>query len=310
MTTNSDQSKKQQHNANKFAWLDQVCADRRVPSGAFRVAYAIAQFWWNDKTEIFPGEIALAKATGRTRGNIGAMVAKLEELGYLHVTPGSKGRGHSNRYRPILKNHYEEGIGEAEALDRRDEENAKPTRHFTGRENARHLENPENAKPTRHFDDAENAKCTKHFAEAENAKCTEHKMPSALTENAKCIGMNRYEETLEEGISTLESVRSTQTLYEEEEDHRPVIGTTSDDADDGDSAALAAVNASFDMDDDDDADYDPADDLDPAIKQKLLEAAKQDQLAFEAYLREQPERTASPPIAPRIAAPVPASQNE
>jgi hypothetical protein len=86
-----------------FEWLDQVALDRNLPASAFKVAYAIAQCLNEDSGEAFPGSDTIARRIGMSQATVIAMVRQLKTNGHLGVEPGRPGRGHSNRYRKIVK---------------------------------------------------------------------------------------------------------------------------------------------------------------------------------------------------------------
>jgi hypothetical protein len=86
-----------------FVWLDQVVGDEDLPSSAFKVAYVIAQCINEETGEGFPGTGTIAARIGMSQPTVIAMVRQLQVSGHLGVDPGRAGRGHSNRYRMIVK---------------------------------------------------------------------------------------------------------------------------------------------------------------------------------------------------------------
>jgi hypothetical protein len=86
-----------------FVWLDQVVGDKDLPSSAFKVAYVIAQSINEETGEGFPGTKKIAARIAMSQPTVIAMVRQLQVSGHLGVLPGRAGRGHSNRYRMIVK---------------------------------------------------------------------------------------------------------------------------------------------------------------------------------------------------------------
>jgi hypothetical protein len=92
-----------QHTRFMFRWLGGIMPDKEVPSSAFEVAYAIGQYLNRETGEAFPSTDTIARDTGLSQSTVRDAVALLHNLGHLHVTWGSRGRGHPNKYRPIIK---------------------------------------------------------------------------------------------------------------------------------------------------------------------------------------------------------------
>ena len=86
-----------------FEWLDQVALDKSLPASAFKVAYVIAQHLNEESGEAFPGSDRIASKIAMSQATVIAMVRQLQTNGHLGVDPGRAGRGHSNRYRLIVK---------------------------------------------------------------------------------------------------------------------------------------------------------------------------------------------------------------
>jgi helix-turn-helix protein len=82
-----------------FASLDVIVADKELPSAAFGVAYVIAQHLNKETNEAFPGTDVIAEEAGLAQSTVRAMVDKLAERGHYAVEFGSRGSGHSNKYR-------------------------------------------------------------------------------------------------------------------------------------------------------------------------------------------------------------------
>jgi hypothetical protein len=92
-----------QHTRRVFVWLDQVALDKNLPASAFKVAYVIAQHLNEESGEAFPGSDRIASNIAMSQATVIAMVRQLQKNGHLGVDPGCAGRGHSNRYRMIVK---------------------------------------------------------------------------------------------------------------------------------------------------------------------------------------------------------------
>jgi hypothetical protein len=105
----------------KFDWLDQVARDRDLSAEAFRLAYILASKHLNRRTgDAWPGQATLAETLGlASPRSIKHLIDQLAERGHLRVTVG-RGRGHSNRYAPVMQaaSAEEEGasVPEAEPL--------------------------------------------------------------------------------------------------------------------------------------------------------------------------------------------------
>jgi len=92
-----------QHTRFVFQWLGGIMPDKEVPSSAFEVAFAISQYLNRETGEAFPSTDTIAADTGLSQSTVRDAVTLLHNLGHLHVTRGSRGRGHPNKYRPIIK---------------------------------------------------------------------------------------------------------------------------------------------------------------------------------------------------------------
>jgi hypothetical protein len=86
----------------RFEWLDQVCADRGVRAAVFQLAYAISGFVNRETGDAWPSQETLAKHLGLSVRGVRKLTDVLGGRGHLEITE-SRGRGHSTRYRPILK---------------------------------------------------------------------------------------------------------------------------------------------------------------------------------------------------------------
>jgi hypothetical protein len=107
----------------QFAWLDQVAADPAVTAAGFLLAYRIAKHINRGTGDAWPSQPLLATEARLSVRSIRDLTDQLEAAGHLTII-GSRGRGHSCRYRPILRaepDHIEAGAeaeteeGEAEA---------------------------------------------------------------------------------------------------------------------------------------------------------------------------------------------------
>jgi hypothetical protein len=86
-----------------FVWLEQVEGDSELPASAFKVAFRVGQRFDRDTLACFPGLQHIADKTKLRKETVSDGIARLAARGHLAVTPGSKGRGHSNRYEMIIK---------------------------------------------------------------------------------------------------------------------------------------------------------------------------------------------------------------
>jgi DNA-binding transcriptional regulator YhcF (GntR family) len=88
---------------DKFAWLDQVAGDPRVPGASFKGAYVLATKYVNRASgDAWPSQKTLAAAIGVSERTVRNIFGPLVTRGHLAVVIG-KGPGQSNHYRPILE---------------------------------------------------------------------------------------------------------------------------------------------------------------------------------------------------------------
>lgn len=89
----------------KFIWLDQVKADKKLPRSAFVVAFQLMQgFNAEYGGAAWKSIETLAKETGLSEPSIVRITRQLTERGHLKIDPGKPGRGgHSNRYFMVKK---------------------------------------------------------------------------------------------------------------------------------------------------------------------------------------------------------------
>jgi len=90
------------HTRDRFAWLDQVLADRAIPEPAFRVAYALSSFVNRKSGAAWPSHATLAQKTGLGESTVRRHLVSLHTAGHLAVEL-HRGRNGTNRYRPIIR---------------------------------------------------------------------------------------------------------------------------------------------------------------------------------------------------------------
>jgi hypothetical protein len=86
-----------------FAWLHQVNADPDLQAAATKIALAISYHINRGNGEAWPSTITLAERASVNKSTASRMVRLLETSGHLSVENGCQGRGHSHRYRTIIK---------------------------------------------------------------------------------------------------------------------------------------------------------------------------------------------------------------
>jgi hypothetical protein len=86
----------------RFEWLDQITADPAVTPAGFVLAYWIAKHINRNSGDAWPSQPLLATEMRLSVRTVRALVDQLERAGHLTVI-ASRGRGHSCRYRPILR---------------------------------------------------------------------------------------------------------------------------------------------------------------------------------------------------------------
>lgn len=86
---------------DKFRWLDQIAADRRVSGSAFKAAYVIASaFLSREKGYAFPPQSLLAEKLHVSERQARTLVTELQRTGHLLIRrPGKK---LPNEYHPII----------------------------------------------------------------------------------------------------------------------------------------------------------------------------------------------------------------
>src|ERR1700722_1083558 len=86
----------------QFQWLDQVAADPAVTAAGFVLAYRIAKHLNRGTGDAWPSQATLAAEARMTVRGVRGLSYQLEAAGLLSVL-ASQGRGHSCRYRPVLR---------------------------------------------------------------------------------------------------------------------------------------------------------------------------------------------------------------
>lgn len=89
----------------RFAWLDQVLIDPKLPGTAFKVAYCVSD-GFNDRDydgKSFKSYKIIGDEIGRSEATAITMVRRLEARGHLKVEWGQQGSGHVSQYWMILK---------------------------------------------------------------------------------------------------------------------------------------------------------------------------------------------------------------
>ncbi len=89
-----------------FVWLHDIMIDHAnvPPVTGLAVAFCMANEYFNDDGRpCFASCETIGKKIGASKPTVIATVRKLAAAGYLKVEWGKPGRGHSNRYWPILK---------------------------------------------------------------------------------------------------------------------------------------------------------------------------------------------------------------
>jgi hypothetical protein len=114
-----------------FAWLDQVCADHKLPPSAFKVAYKIGQYINRKSGKAWPSQPTLAKKVGLTVRTVRDLTDQLEAAGHLEIEP-HRGRNQTNIYRLAkVSDTVQPDAGKEEAdFPLSDEDNRKPASAF------------------------------------------------------------------------------------------------------------------------------------------------------------------------------------
>ena len=86
----------------QFKWLDQIADDSAVTAAGFILAYRIAKHLNRGTGDAWPSQTRLATEMRITVRGVRGLSDQLEAAGHLTVI-ASQGRGHSCRYRPIVK---------------------------------------------------------------------------------------------------------------------------------------------------------------------------------------------------------------
>jgi len=96
-----DMGERTEHTRQVFACLNQLKRDRDL--SAFVVAFEIAQHINHKSGEGYPSSTRIAKNLRLSHSTVLEAVERLEARGHLGIEHGMQGRGHSNRYRMIIK---------------------------------------------------------------------------------------------------------------------------------------------------------------------------------------------------------------
>jgi hypothetical protein len=88
--------------AQKAAWLERIARDQAVTHLAFRLAYFIGLYLNRISGDAWPSQDLLAHELGVTRRGVQLALDTLVAGGHL-VVERARGRGHTNRYRPVLE---------------------------------------------------------------------------------------------------------------------------------------------------------------------------------------------------------------
>ncbi|WOH60934.1 helix-turn-helix domain-containing protein [Bradyrhizobium sp. BWC-3-1] len=112
MTTPNRTNRSRRDKRQKFVWLDQVKADKKLPRSAFIVAFQLMQgFNANYGGATWKSIETLAKETGLSEPSIVRITRQLAQRGHLKIEHGKAGRGgHSNRYFMVKKTSADEGL--------------------------------------------------------------------------------------------------------------------------------------------------------------------------------------------------------
>jgi hypothetical protein len=83
-----------------YRYLDWAVRTKKIPSGGFRILYAISQRFNEDNPfESFPSLEYIAAYIRRSPSTVWSMMPKLAKVGAIEITWGSQGSRNSNRYR-------------------------------------------------------------------------------------------------------------------------------------------------------------------------------------------------------------------
>jgi hypothetical protein len=104
-----------------FRWQQQVLADAELTPLASRVVMALCGFINSQSHDAWPSHATLAKAVHASRRGVQNALQQLEDRGHLQISI-NRGRGQSNRYRPLLAPKIE--------AERHAPDNANRSAHF------------------------------------------------------------------------------------------------------------------------------------------------------------------------------------
>lgn len=106
MDEDNPKNKTNERARHKFRWLNQIARDPSVSDATFRLAFLLSNFFSREDGTAWPSQETLARLLGKSIRAVRTASDALAVFGYLAIEV-SRGRGRSNRYRPILKNRLE-----------------------------------------------------------------------------------------------------------------------------------------------------------------------------------------------------------
>jgi hypothetical protein len=98
-------------------WQQQVLADGELTPLVIKVAVAICKFINRESRDAWPSQATLAKAVHASRRGVQKALEQLEDRSHLRISV-NRGRGQSNRYRPMLAREFEAESQMAENANR------------------------------------------------------------------------------------------------------------------------------------------------------------------------------------------------
>ena len=82
-----------------YIWERRVLQDSTLPGATIRVAWALSISWANNRD---PSIVEIAKLAGITKRTAITALSALKNRGYIRAEHKPKGRGHTNRFRPLF----------------------------------------------------------------------------------------------------------------------------------------------------------------------------------------------------------------
>jgi Helix-turn-helix domain len=101
--TAAEKKARKAHNVRMWTWIKQVNRDRSLPPSKTAVAVVLADRSNYEKPDTWPSIATIAEECGMAESSAVETIQKLIAAGHLNSTPGRRGRGHSTRYRLIVK---------------------------------------------------------------------------------------------------------------------------------------------------------------------------------------------------------------